>query len=64
MKINPMKLSIFFFNANARSSGYSLRRGKMIQFIGKLSIFIFMSYMFYSDVVALASQNILRRRRE
>jgi hypothetical protein len=26
----------YFFSANARSSGYSLRRGKMIQFIGKL----------------------------
>jgi hypothetical protein len=25
----------FFFSANARSSGYSLRRGKMIPFIGK-----------------------------
>jgi hypothetical protein len=24
----------FFFGANAKSSGYSLRRGKMIQFIG------------------------------
>jgi hypothetical protein len=26
---------ILFFSANARSSGFSLRRGKMIQFIGK-----------------------------
>jgi hypothetical protein len=30
-----VKIYIYFFSANARSSGYSLRRGKMIRFIGK-----------------------------
>jgi hypothetical protein len=33
--INLLELVITFFSANARSSGYSLRRGKMIWFIGK-----------------------------
>jgi hypothetical protein len=28
-------ITIYFFSANARSSGYSLKRGKMIRFIGK-----------------------------